>query len=434
MKFTRRTFFQLLTGSTLYCAMAKVFAQPFERHPTFYRLPTPTDDEAFWNELRKEFLIPDDEVFCNTATLGAMPKHVLEIVTKSMRDLQVTLAHWDYRPDKPDWFTGYQPFEEVREPLARLIGCAVDELALVQNATMGMNFIANGIELKQGDEVLQTDQEHIGGKGGWELRAKRHNIVLKTVQIPIPPNEPEEIIRRFKEAINPKIRVLAIPHQTSMLGLVLPVKEIIEIARLQGHPNIFIVLDGAQSVGQIDVNVRDLDCDAYIMSPHKWLLAPPGSGALYIKRSRQEEIWTTLASGEWASYDKGAYRFMQYGTGNRSLYEGLKAAVEFRHWLGQERVSRRIQVLGTRLREGLKQIKGVKILSSVHPQMAAGITTYKIENMTGPQMMDAFWERKYRVRSMGNDFGVRHSVHINNTMKDVDTALEIVSDLARGKR
>jgi selenocysteine lyase/cysteine desulfurase len=439
MNITRRNFFHFLAGSALAGATAKVFAHPL---PTVAKvenlrnvppLPDPSDDESFWLELRKEFLIPENEVFCNTATLGAMPKRVLDIVMNSMKEIEETLAHWDYRAENPDWFAGYRPFEDVRAPLAHIIGCDVSELALTQNATVGMNLIANGIDLKAGDEILQTDQEHVGGKSGWEQRAKRHGAVWKSVQIPSPPNDPDEIIKRFKDAINPKTRVLAIPHQTSMLGLILPVKEIIKIARSHGAPNLFVVLDGAQSVGQIDVNVRDLDCDAYFMSPHKWLLAPPGSGALYIRKSRQEEIWTTLCSGEWASYDKGAYRFMQIGTGNRSLYEGLKAAAEFRLWLGKERVSRRILALGTKLREGLKTIPGVTILSSVHPQMAAGITTYTLEGWTGPKMMDAFWERKYRVRSMGDTNGVRHSLHIYNSMKDVDTGLNIVSDLARRK-
>lgn len=439
MNFTRRNFFQLLAGSALAGAAAKIFSHPLSAVAkssnlrSVSPLPDPSDDESFWLELRKEFLIPEDEVFCNTATLGAMPKRVLDVVTTSMRTIEETLAHWDYRAEHPDWFSGYRPFEEVRMPLAQIINCEVAELTLTQNATVGMNFIANGIDLKAGDEILQTDQEHVGGKSGWEQRAKRHGAVWKSVQIPHPPNDPDEIIKRFKDAINSKTRVLAIPHQTSMLGLILPVKEIITIARAQGAPNLFVVLDGAQAAGQIDVNVRDLDCDAYFFSPHKWLLAPPGSGALYIRKSRQEEIWTTLCSGEWASYDKGAYRFMQIGTGNRSLYEGLKAAAEFRLWLGQERVSRRIRALGTRLRDGLKQIPGVEIISSVHPNMAAGITTYKLEGWTGPKMMDAFWEKKYRVRSMGETNGVRHSLHIYNSMNDVDRGLNILSDLARRK-
>ncbi|HLX11607.1 MAG TPA: aminotransferase class V-fold PLP-dependent enzyme, partial [Bacteroidota bacterium] len=364
-------------------------------------------------------------------TLGAMPKRVLDTVTKSMTTIEETLAQWDYRAEHPDWFTGYRPYEEVRTPLAKIVGCDVGELSLAQNATMGMNFIANGIELQPGDEVLQTDQEHPGGKCGWDVRVKRSGAVWKSVAIPTPPNDKDEIINRFRAAINSKTRVLAIPHQTSMLGLVMPVKELIAIGRTQGHPNIFIVLDGAQAAGQVDVNLATLGCDAYFFSPHKWLLAPPGSGALFVKKERLKEIWTTLASASWSDDKNGSYRLMQFGTGNRSIYEGIQAAAEFRLWLGPERVARRIHALGTRLRDGLQQIKGVTILSSVNPDMAAGITTYRVDGMKGGDMMDAFWAKKYRVRSMGDTNGVRHSLHIYNSMQDVDRGLEIVNELAK---
>ena len=422
MALTRRAFVGALAGGAALAARPPLAASA---------AALGNDEESFWADLRREFLIPEDEVFCNSATLGAMPRRVLEAVTRSMTELQETLAHWDYRPGSADWFSGYQPFEDVRGPLARLIGCDVDELALTQNATVGMNLVANGLDLERGDEIVQTDQEHPGGRCGFEQRAKRHGAVWKGVPIPSPPNDPEEIVARFRAAITPRTRVLAIAHQTSMLGLVLPVEELIALARERGHPRLLIVLDGAQAVGQIDVDVRRLGCDAYFLSPHKWLLAPPGCGALFVRRERQKELWTTLCSQEWANTEKGAFRFMQVGTGNRSLLEGLKAAVEFRLTLGQERVSQRIRSLGERLRAGLREIDGVRILSSENPRMAAGITTYRIGDRSGPETMDAFWRHRYRVRSMGETQGVRHSLHIYNSALDVDTALQIVHDLAR---
>ncbi len=427
MHVSRRRFaLTLAAGAALGAAAAKQ-ARGISSAP----VPQPDADEAFWSALRKEFLLPTDEVFCNTATLGSAPRRVVDTMTRSLATLQTTLAQWDYRPEKATWFTGYEPFEDVRAPLARLVGCAVEELALTQNATFGMNFVANGLDLQPGDEVLQTDQEHPGGRCGFELRAKRHGVVWRSVAIPKPPNDPDALVAAFAAAINPRTRVLAIPHQTSMLGLVLPVEEIVAVARRQGHPRLFVALDGAQAVGQLDVDVKRLDADAYYFSPHKWLLAPAGCGALYVRRTRQDELWTTLASTEWASEEKGAYRFMQSGTGNLSLWEGLKAAAEWRIELGQERVSRRIRFLGERLRAGLREIPKVEILSSIHPRMAAGITTYRIAGLTGLETMDACWEKRYRVRSMGEAQGVRHSLHIYNSPAEVDRGLEIVRGLAR---
>lgn len=387
---------------------------------------TSPDDTAFWSHVREEFLIPREEVFFNTATLGSMPRSVVETVTRSTKELTATLAHWNYRPEHPDWFTGYRNFPSIMEKIAQLLHCDASEVCATQNATFGMNFIAQGIDLKPGDEIVQTDQEHPGGSCGWLERAQRHGAVYRTVAIPMPPNDPEEIVHRFAAVINSKTRVLAVPHMTSMLGLILPVKRLTALAREQGAKNIFVVLDGAQCVGHIPVDVRDLGCDAYYSSPHKWLLAPPGSGLLYIKKDRQSEIWTTLASTEWASYGKGAYRFMQYGSGSLSTLLGFEAAIDFHNHLGPERVTTRIKHLGDRLRAGLKEIKGTTIFSSVHPELCAGITTWRIDGMTGPQMMDRFWEaQKIRIRSMGDIQGVRQSTHIYNSEAEIEAVLAL---------
>lgn len=392
-----------------------------------------SSDTAFWQKVRGEFLIPRDEAFFNTGTLGSVPKPVVEAVTTSMTELTATVAHWDYRPEHADWFSGYRNFPTLMEKISKLIHCDADEVCTTQNATFGMNFIAQGIDLNLGDEIVQTDQEHPGGSCGWLERAKRHGAVYKTVQIPKPPNDPDEIVRRFAAAINPKTRVLAIPHMTSMLGLIMPVKRLTALAREQGAQNIFVTIDGAQTVGHIHVDVRDISCDAYFSSPHKWLLAPAGSGLLYIRKDRQSEIWTTLASSEWANHEKGAYRFMQYGTGNLSILKGYEAALDFHNQLGHERVIARIKQLGDYLRSEIQKIKGTTILSSTHPEMCAGITTWRVDGVSGEAMMDRFWNsRKIRVRSMGGNNGVRQSTHIYNNEAEIDSLLSLARELTKG--
>lgn len=393
-----------------------------------------SNEAAFWQKVRSEFLIPPEEAFFNTATLGSMPRPVVEAVTTNMTELTATVAHWDYRPEHPDWFSGYRNFPGLMEKIAALIHCDPDEVCTIQNATFGMNFIAQGFDLKAGDEIVQTDQEHPGGSCGWQERAKRHGAVWKTVAIPRPPNDPEEITRRFAAAITPKTRVLAIPHMTSMLGLILPVKRLTQLAREQGAKDMFVAIDGAQCVGHIHVDVRDLGCDAYFSSPHKWLLAPAGSGLLYLRKARQREIWTTLASAEWANYDKGAYRFMQYGTGNLSILKGYEASIDFHNRLGHERVVGRIKQLGDYLRAELRKITGVTIHSSIHPEMCAGITTWYVEGFPGEVMMDKFWNtRRIRVRSMGGGNGVRQSTHIYNSEAEIISMLAMVREMTTAK-
>ena len=153
--------------------------------------------------------------------------------------------------------------------VAAFFGAAAEEVALTQNATMGMGFLANGLELAPGDEVLSTDQEHVGGICPWRLYAKRRGIVVRELPLlPACADGPEGIVRLFAAAITPRTRVLMVSHITSSLGILLPVKELSALARERG---VLSLIDGAQAVGQIRVDVGELGCDAYVGSPVQYV-------------------------------------------------------------------------------------------------------------------------------------------------------------------
>lgn len=425
---SRRRFMQSLAGSAaLPFLPLRSLSHPMEASPsdTFPRAADP----RFWEKIRNQFYLREDEVFFNTGTLGSSPKPVIDAVTNSMRNLAATIAQWDYKPDHPNWFTGYYTEKPLREKLAVLINCDYDELALTQNATMGMNLIAHGLDLRYGDEVIQSDQEHPGGRCGYEVRVKRDGIVWKSVKMPVPANDPDEIVELVAAAITPRTKVIAWCHITSALGTVMPVKRICALAR---EHSIFTVLDGAQAVGQVKVDVRDIGCDAYFSSPHKWLLAPAGNGLLYVRRDVAPKIWTTLASSAWEDHSDEGHRLQQRGTGNLSLLVGLEAAIDFYNRVGGERWAGRIKQLGDYLRSGLQQIDGVKIYSSAHPEMCAGMTTWKVEGMSGEKMQDYFWEKgRLRPRSVGDEYGVRQSTCIYNNEKEIDRTLALAREMVR---
>src|SRR5207247_5674794 len=137
------------------------------------------DDPQFWSWIRRQFYVPQGQAYFNVGTLGACPRQVIEAVVESMRGIEQDIATYDYRPEHPEYIAGYRKQEELRGKVASLINASAREVALLQNATMGSNFIAHGLELHFGDEVLLTDQEHIGNRGPWELREKRDGIVVR---------------------------------------------------------------------------------------------------------------------------------------------------------------------------------------------------------------------------------------------------------------
>src|SRR5439155_13110829 len=132
----------------------------------------------------------------------------------------------------PIW--GYEPYTEFRDPLAEFVGASRDEIAILRNATEANSYIANGLEMKAGDEVLMSDQEHPGGEQPWNLRAKRYGIVVKKFEIPKPPQNATEILNSLNDAITPRTRVIFVSHISTVTGVVLPAKEIASLARSKG--------------------------------------------------------------------------------------------------------------------------------------------------------------------------------------------------------
>ena len=412
-----------------------LFAGRGEARPESSPAPMPSrvppwpeeNDPAFWDRIRDQFYITPGEAFFNTGTIGATPRPVLERVIEDMRTLQATVTRWDYTANTPNWISGYSPELPLREKLGKLVNAEGRDLALTQNATFGMNFLAQGFELKAGDEVITTDQEHPGGVCGWRERVKRDGISWKQVKMPIPANDPDRLVELFAEAMTSRTRVLAFPHIISPSAVVMPAKRLTQLARQHGCLSL---VDGAQALGQVKVDLQDIGCDAYFSSPHKWLLAPAGNGMFYIRRELQDKVWTTLCSQEWDNHNDGMYRFMQYGTGNRSLQAGLDAALDFHFRIGPERVRQRIRSLADRLRKGLERIPRSKINSPVHPELAGAVVVHGIEGVPAAKLEQELWQRRrIRVRSMGDQLGVRQSCQIYNSEAEVDATLDVVRDL-----
>ena len=384
-------------------------------------------EDDYWKMVRKQFPLKEDQTYFNNGTMGPSSGYVLDQMMAHMMHWGVHAAEVDYKNGSgPDLLTGYFPYDEIRQKIGAMINCDYKEVSLTQNATFGMNYVGMGLDLKEGDELLNTNQEHGGGFGAWQLLAKRKGCVYKKATMPVPANDPQEIYDAiFKEVTN-KTRVIAIPHIVSVYGTVMPVKEICTEARRRG---ILTVLDGAQCVGQIAVDVKEIGCDAYYSSLHKWLLAPAGNGILYINQDLAPDIWATLASYNWDNQKDHGFRLMQNGTGNPAVLKGLDAAIDFYNTIGQDRWVGRIKELGSYLRNGLKEFDHVTIHSSTNEDLAAGITTYAVKGLNGPQLQKTLWEKeRLQPRSVGSEL-LRHSVHIYNSKEEIDRALGVIKEL-----
>jgi isopenicillin-N epimerase len=374
-----------------------------------------SNEEAYWTEMRKQFLIPADEVYLNNGTVGSSPAPVLRAVFDGYNETE-KMAQSDPE-DYPIW--GYGAWNEFRDPLAAFVGCTRDEIALVRNATEANSYIANGLDMKPGDEVLMTDQEHPGGEHPFNLRAKRYGIVVKKVTLPKPVPNAAAVLNLISDAITPRTRVLFFSHITTATGVVLPTKELCALARSKG---ILSAVDGAHVIGMMALNVHDLGCDMYTSSPHKWLMAPKGTGFLYVRDEVIDRLWNTIVTAGWDDPKLRAERFQRIGSSNVPSLWGMRAAVKMASDIGLDRIERRHRKMADYIHSEMVK-RGAESWTSPDPALRCAIASVNVPPIRILEIETWMWQnKKIRIRG-GGPSKIRLSTPYYLLRKDVDRYL-----------
>jgi isopenicillin-N epimerase len=385
-----------------------------------------SDEEAYWGQLRKQFLIPADEVYLNNGTVGSSPMPVLRAIFDGYNETE-KMAQKDPE-DYPIW--GYASWNEFRDPVAAFVGCNRDEFALLRNATEANSYIANGLDMKPGDEVLMTDQEHPGGEHPWNLKAKRYGIVVKKVTLPKPVPNAAAVMNLFNDAITPRTRVLFFSHIPTVTGVVLPAKELCALARSKG---ILSAVDGAHVPGMMKLNLRELGCDVYSSSPHKWLQAPKGSGFLFVRDEVIDRLWNTIATEGWNDTKIRAERFQRIGSSNVPALWGLRAAVQLANEIGMERIEKRHRQTADYIWKEMVK-RGAESWTSPDPALRCAIAAVNVPPIQIVEIENWMWkEKKIRIRG-GAPSKIRLSTPYYLLRKDVDRFLAAFDEYRSVKR
>jgi selenocysteine lyase/cysteine desulfurase len=234
-----------------------------------------------------EYMFAPGLIYLNTAALGPTPRSILDEVLKAWTDLEMNPVSKAYGG------TTNKLAEKTRDAVAGFIGCTADEVLLSRSTTNAMTIAGLGVELSRGDRVLTTDVEHEGGSTVWEHLEKRRGVGIDRVVIAPEDHDVRGLVERFERAITKQTRVISVSHVITSTGLRMPVREIVALARSR---NILTIIDGVQAVENIEVDVKAIGCDAYAAPGHKWLMAPKGTGFLYIRKEAASQIqpveWT----------------------------------------------------------------------------------------------------------------------------------------------
>jgi selenocysteine lyase/cysteine desulfurase len=362
----------------------------------------------------------------NNGTLGPMPKPVFNALVRYFR-VQVTNPFDSYN---------YLPTfrESVRTKLAAFVNASPDEVAITGNTTEGLNFVINGLDLKAGDEVLTSNLEHPGHVGPWKLKEKRAGIAIKEVPLSPTARSIDEIVGAFAAAVTPKTRVISISHTVFITGLIMPLKELSQLARDKG---LLIMADSAHGIGMLDLDMKALGIDFFASSPYKWLGAPTGVGLLYVRKEALEKVWPTVVSSGWENNAK-ASKLDPSGQRSDALLFALDEALNFNNRIGKTRIERRIKVLAARLKQELAKIPNVKVHTPVDPYLSAGLTAFSMGGSLEPRLVEYLREKhNLVVRTTGNPqagtYGIRVSTPIFISTKEVDMVVEGVRTLLSHK-
>ncbi len=377
-------------------------------------------ESDFWMRVRSEFLTSDELAYMNSGSLGPMPRPVYYALVDGYRGLASDPGRENARHVAAQ--------ADLRAKLAAFVHADPAEIALTRNTTEGMNFIANGLDLEAGDEVLCSFHEHPGGLEPWKLLARRRGVVVRELPFPIPTPDPADIVGRFEDAITPRTKVISVSHVTFPTGCMLPVKALAALARPRG---ILTVVDGAHGIGMLALDMHDLGVDCYASSPYKWMGAPVGTGFLYLRGELQEQLWPTIANTGWDDPERGAARYDRLGQRAGPLLTATSAALDFQNAIGRERIEQRIRALAGRLRERLAEIPQVRVHTSAHPLLACGLTGFALEGFDRREVVDTLWRRHHIwVRHTDLDLNtVRVSTHHYNTEAQVDRLAEALRDI-----
>ena len=384
-----------------------------------------TPDEAYWWRIRKQFNIDDSMTFLQNGTFGPSPRVVMDEHIKIQRELS-TDPRDNYRSSE---------LQENKNVLAPFFGAAPGEIAYVRSTTEGMNIFANGVDFKAGDEVLMNTHEHPGGYGAYQALERNVGIRINHVAIPPVPESIGQVVELYENAITPKTRALVVSHITYITGLMIPVKELSEMAHRRG---LLISVDGAHPPGMIDVDLHDIGCDHYAAAGQKWLLAGTGTGLVYVKQDVQDQIHPLMGAdgserdGQWVMYED-ASRYERCGQRHIPTALGMRTAVEFQNTIGKANIEARVQELATRLKVGLTEIPGVRLQTPMDSRMGAGLTHFSVEGVPMDNVRQGIMDLgrvHIRTSSRGDCTGCRASTHFYNMPEEVDELLRCVRHIA----
>ena len=393
-------------------------------HPDRVRAAPAQDaasDEEFWAGVQNAFTVDRSIVNLNSGGVG-VPAAVTQESMKRHLDYSNTAAPHSM------WHVLEPQRETVRARLAGAFGVDAEEIALTRNASESLQSCQFGVDLKPGDEVLTTTQDYPRMVNTFKQRERREGIVLRQFSIPVPAEDPDEIVARFEKNITEKTKLILMCHVINLTGQILPVKRVVAMARGRGLP---VIVDGAHSFAHFPFTHADLDCDYYGTSLHKWLCAPHGTGMLYVRREKIAGVWPLMAAAD--TQDADIRKFEEIGTHPAANTLAIAEALTFHEGIGPARKAARLRALRDRWAVRLREIKNVKLRTSLRPEFSCGIATVDVDGVDPNDLASYLWSKhRILVVAIKHDEvnGIRVTPNVFTTLEEIDRFAGVMEKVA----
>ena len=418
---TRRDFTRLFMAG----GSAALFAHDAWAQSAVPALPAggPAAGEPFWKAVRGQFVMPPELAVMNAANLCPASSPVLQALTRETESV-------DRNPSQQNRARLSTAKEDTRKALAAFLGVTPEEIVITRNTSESNNIVSNGVELKAGDEVVIFADKHPSNNQAWLEKSKRFGFTVKIVEQKNPHPGGEYYIDAFTKALTPQTKVLAFTHLSSTVGDVFPAKEICAAAKARG---VMTLLDGAQSFGLLDVNLRDIDPDFYSGSAHKWPCGARECGVLFVNSRAHTRIWPTSYSAYPGAVGI-SQRMEAFGQRDEATMIAFAEALAFQTRIGRKAIEQRSKSLAQQLLAGLKKIDGFKSFTAFEPDRNAAVVTFAPAALDARKLIAGLYENdKIAVVTGGGAgrSGIRVSPHFYNTPDEIERLLGALARYAR---
>ena len=380
------------------------------------------EDNAFWEEIRKQYLLKPDYINLENGYYNFLPQPLLNQYIAHIKEINY---QGSYYMRTVQW----ENKQKSVVALADIAGCSPDELIITRNTTESLDTIIGGIHWQAGDEAIMAEQDYGAMLDMFKLVSERHGVVNKMISVPNHPKDDAEIIALYKNAITPKTKVILVSHMINITGQILPIKEISEMAHQHG---VQVIVDGAHAFAHIQFKIADLGCDYYAASLHKWLSVPLGAGILFVKKEHIKSVWPLFADNE---KDPNKIKRLNH-TGTHPVATDLTIpdSIAYYQMIGPAKKEARLRYLQQYWTSKVKGVSKIILNTPTEANRSCAICNVGIEGMK-PAVLAERLLKEHKIFTVAIDYvnvhGCRITPNLYTTTRELDQFVQALNILAQ---